>query len=1326
MSTAIQAHTGATQVEEVTDLPSHTVTVVAGQESFLVRAHLAGLAWDLLVDTGATVSLLDWERVRQECPALISHVVPSKARLKMADGQGMPNYGQVTLSARLGDITTRVTFVMTSVAGLQGILGMDVLGKGILDMVRGQFTLGTCTVQLQRRGVAVHAIAAEEVLLPSESAQYVKTLTPCFADPSWILEPDRAWGATTGIMCPRAVVTRQQRPGVFLVNPTRDAVVVKAGTRLGTWEGVAAKEDPAVEGAVRVADSGRTLPKAKAEEVPEHLRGMVTDDADLSGEEQERLNALLIEYQDCFVGGAYGLGCTHVETHEIPTGDARPIKQPARIVAFKKREAVDDLVKSQLEQGLIEPSTSPWSSPVVLVPKKDGTTRFCVDYRKLNEVTVKDAFPLPRIDILVDYLARAKYFCTLDAAQGYNQVEVRPEDRAKTAFTTGYQLYQYTKMPFGLTNAPATFQRLMQKVLVGIQPGECLAYLDDVLVYGTDFQSTLHRLQHVLERMRAAGLRLKPKKCRLFAPQTEYLGHIVSERGIATDPEKVRAVQEWPRPTTVTEVRAFVGFCNYYRQYLEHFSEKAEPLVDLTRKAVPFQWGPPQDKAFDDLRHALCTAPTLAFPREDSMFVLDTDASDTAIGGVLSQIQDGEERPIAFGSQCLSSTQRNYCTTKKELLAVVVFCQKWKHYLRHAEFLLRTDHSSLRWLTNFKECEGMLARWLLILSGFNFKIEHRPGKLHVNADALSRLRKCPREDCPTCGESKDGPVCVVAVVDFSALRWTSEELAEAQARDPDLAKARQWVTDEQRPSWEEATQTLGPSQMCYWYQYKRLEMKDGVLYRKGKLANGEEVEQMCAPAKCRRQLLTMLHDQPMSGHMGYNKTLWRCKQRFWWPYMSQDVQMWIAHCEACARRATKPPRQGLLEQDFVTAPGDRVAVDVAGPLVESKSGNRFILVFTDYFTKWSEAVATRDHTTDTVVRQFKDVWITRYGPPTNLHSDQGREFEAHVFQEVCRLLKINKTRTCPYSPQSNGQVERHNRTIGNMLSKVLVELDREDWDSYLQDVMMAYRTTVHASTGYTPAMMHLGREIVVPLDLVYGKPDPGESAPTCEGVYAHWQVERLRRAYQKVRDHLKAVARSTAVRYDREVKVKSFELGSWVWLYYPPYAHKKLELKYVGPLQVVHKVKGNVYVVRHKDTGRCKAVHINYLRPAKTGQEKPDWMVSDFPPAQELEPLDVTDAEQGQGEGWIEPGAGKPPPELKEPMGDPLAIFRQTPDPNCAEEVIGEDLAREPLGDLPVPDGELNEFVPGPTVTRSGRRTKLPNRFAGFELYPVVSSDSAQ
>ena len=352
-----------------------------------------------------------------------------------------------------------------------------------------------------------------------------------------------------------------------------------------------------------------------------------------------------------------------------------------------------------LKQNIIKPSSSPWASPIVVVKKKDGRLRLCIDYRRLNAVTVKDSFPLPRVDKLFDTLAGATYFSTLDLASGYWQVEVDEKDRPKTAFSMPSGLYEFQTMPFGLANAPATFQRLMQFVLQPLIPARCSVYLDDVIVHGKDKADHLRNLKAVLQRLKEVGLKLQAKKCCFMQREVKFLGHIISERGVMTDPGKVTAVREWPTPKSCEEVRSFMGLASYYRRFVHNFAKIATPLCQLLQKDAKFVWTADHQAAFNELRNKLCNTPILTLPdltRPGGSFILNTNASDSSIEAVLSRkTSEGYENVIAYASRTLSQREMNYCVTRREMLALVEFIKQFRHYLLGKHFLVRTDHQSL-------------------------------------------------------------------------------------------------------------------------------------------------------------------------------------------------------------------------------------------------------------------------------------------------------------------------------------------------------------------------------------------------------------------------------------------------------------------------------------------------------------------------------------------------------------------------------------------------------------------------------------------------------
>ena len=565
-----------------------------------------------------------------------------------------------------------------------------------------------------------------------------------------ITEPVEKLVSNKGLLMPRAVVSLENNEVLITVaNATDKAVSLSADTVVAQVQPVNYISSPMnfndIQG-IQVESDGDIV-------LPDHLQKVLDGvDPSVTQVQRKRIAELLFESQDTFAVPGGKLGCTYVFKHEIDTGDAKPIKQPPRRVPLKQRKIEEEEIDKMLTEGVIEPSTSPWASGVVLVEKKDGSVRFCVDYRRINSVTKKDAYPLPRIDQSLDALSGAVWFITLDLASGYWQMEMAEKDKPKTAFATSKGLFQFKVMPFGLANAPASFERLMEHVLMGLQWQKCLIYLDDVIVFGKSFDEAMKNLVVILERFRKANLKLKAKKCSLFKKSVTYLGHVVSEEGISCDPAKIEAVQSWEAPTNKTEVQSFLGLAGYYRKFISHFSSIASPLYDLTKKNKEFVWSSECQKAFESLKGALTSHSILAYPREKGRFILDTDASGYGIGAVLSQLQDGQEKVIAYASKTLNKYQRRYCTTYRELLAVVTFIKQFHHYLYGQEFTVRTDHASLIWLKNFQNTVGVLCRWISTIETYSPTWEHRSGSLHLNADALSRKkpRRCKRDDCPDC------------------------------------------------------------------------------------------------------------------------------------------------------------------------------------------------------------------------------------------------------------------------------------------------------------------------------------------------------------------------------------------------------------------------------------------------------------------------------------------------------------------------------------------------------------------------------------------------
>ncbi|XP_013381256.1 uncharacterized protein LOC106152279 [Lingula anatina] len=472
--------------------------------------------------------------------------------------------------------------------------------------------------------------------------------------------------------------------------------------------------------------------------IPDHVKSVFeTSKQNLTASQQCHLAQILIEFQDVFAKNEYDLGDFDAIEHGIDTGQAQPIKLRMRRTPACFVEEEEAHLNKMLKAGVIQESTSDWAAAPVLIRKRDGSVRWCIDYRALNNVTVKDTYPLPLMEDCLDTLSGKTWFSKLDANSAYWQIKVKKEDRKKTAFITKYGLFEHVRMGFGLTNAPATYSRVVNLLMRGLTWKTVLAFLDDILVMGESFDSHIINLKEALGRFRLYKIKLKPKKCLFFQTEIEFLGRIVSQNSIKMNPRDINTVISWPKPSNTKELEKFLGLVNYHRGFIKNFAELSQPLYKLTGKR-PFIWGPDQTRAFEALKRALTTPPVLALPNNSDPFILDTDASENAIGAELLQVQNGEEKVIAYGSYVLTPEQRNYCTTRKELLSIVRFTRQFKYYLLGRDFTVRTDHSSLTWLLRFKEPQGQLARWIEELSQYHMIVQHRPGVKHQNADALSR------------------------------------------------------------------------------------------------------------------------------------------------------------------------------------------------------------------------------------------------------------------------------------------------------------------------------------------------------------------------------------------------------------------------------------------------------------------------------------------------------------------------------------------------------------------------------------------------------------
>ncbi|XP_066267523.1 uncharacterized protein [Branchiostoma lanceolatum] len=598
------------------------------------------------------------------------------------------------------------------------------------------------------------AFVCRTTILPPNSVSKVPVrLSSSRGDPPCdfvgVFERDPRRVTYDGVATARTVANVQQGCSmVQVLNTNNHPVRIPERINIGQFH---ATSDP--DAAYTIADAADTLPvvpptqKAKVRVPKTSLPVIDLSDIGLPQPQLQELSDCLEANRDCFSTGSFDLGRTDLVQHRIDTGDAAPIKQRPYRTPVHRREVLRNQIAEMLDHDVIEPSTSPWASPVVIVTKKDGSPRFCVDYRKLNAVTVPDAHPLPRIDDTLDAMAGSCYFSTLDMRSAYWQVPVHPDDRHKTAFITSDNLWQFKRLPFGLMNSGATFQRLVQLCLAGVGWDVCLAYLDDSVVFTRTFDDHLHALQEVFTRFRRAGLKLNPAKCRFAQQEVTFLGHVVSRHGVAPDPANTCRVRDWPTPTCQKDARSFLGLASFYRKFVPGFATVAEPLVRLTDKNHRFKWTPACQTAFEHLKTQLTSPPLLAFPDFSREFYLATDASTFDIGAVLTQDHGTTRCVVAYASKTLSKTQRRWSTYDREFWAAVWAIRQFRPYLYGRQFQLSTDHRPLLSCRDTPLGDGITqerrTRWAIELSTYEFDIQYRPGCINNDADALSRRPPSP-------------------------------------------------------------------------------------------------------------------------------------------------------------------------------------------------------------------------------------------------------------------------------------------------------------------------------------------------------------------------------------------------------------------------------------------------------------------------------------------------------------------------------------------------------------------------------------------------------
>ena len=1216
-----------------------TSTAVTSQGDSALLLYIGSMPVQALIDTGAVISCISAFLLNKLPRRFLSHVAPQYVAVKGVGGETHRAMGCVVLSFRIGESSFSQTFHV-----LQGhhamILGMDFMlaHKAVVDFGDGTLTLDNGRSlplgPLSDRSSTVRTISTTSI--PPRSVLSIPVRPYRAYDEPFLVEPTQSASLRScqySVIPTLAQITNDHSPVMCrLLNNTNHTVTVPARTVIGIARRVSPARILSVSGNADDLDSHESQGCAPEPPVFPELKN-----PNLSQHDRTRFEGFLQKHTDIFASDMTQIGCTHLGVHRIDTGTSQPQVKRFYRASPKVREEIDRQIEELLSCGFIEPSTSEWTSPVVLVKKKDGSYRFAVDYRQLNSVTRPMNFPMPRLEDIWDAIGAsgAKVYSVIDLAGAFWQLPVHPDSQDKTAFVTQSGQYRWTRMPFGLRNAPVSFQRLMAEVFRGLIYKTMVVYCDDIICFSPNLDQHMKDLEEIFARLRQANLKAKPSKCHFSANSVNYLGHILSSEGVLPNPDKTKVVANFPVPKTQKQVRSFLGIANYYRRFIDGYSTITAPLSSLLKKGVGFVWSADCQEAFDRLKGALTSPPILAFPDLNRDFVVTTDASSTAIGYVLSQCNaDGKEHPVCYGGRSLRGAEHKYGVSQLECLAAVEAVSAFHPYLSHRPFRLVTDHQALKYLMNFKHKNFRLCRWALALQGYTFSIEYKKGSANINADGLSRRPYSQDEGVslddntirehfldsevlsltPVTGQLSPGtpqhfqasfeyvqrdPMGEITVTSGIPTCIDMTTLPAAQRECPDFKHVYAYLDREVVPESDQlAKKTMAGSD--------QFVLDGDILYHlfyprsRGAPRADRMIKQMAVPGELRLPVLAQYHDGLLGGgHQGQDRTYHAIKLKYYWPGMYKDVCNYVQGCEPCqyAKRYFgfhPAPLQSMPIVDRF----DRWHIDFLGPLKESPEGLKYILLVADSFSRWSEAFPTKSQDAKTVADILYREIFSRYGAPRILVSDRGRQFLSNIVSALCQIFKVKKVNTSPYHPQTNSTCERFNSFLEQSL-RAYCDTSQEHWPKYIPGILMAYRSTpCTRSTTFSPYYLLFGRDMVTPLDSLL-------LTPAVTGSTQQYVAEleaNLQMAQKIAKENVRNNSAHNKTAYDKKAKDSPFHMGQLVLLrdqHVKVGESSKLHRPYKGPYYIADVGPLPTYKLRDAKShvSLQSYVHANRLKP---------------------------------------------------------------------------------------------------------------------------------
>ena len=1201
--------------EKLTDNKHRRKLVKLVGEKPLINCRLEGTPCKALWDTGSMISLIDRQWLQQNLPKQKIYSVKEfmgneTLNLKAANNTNVPIQGIVLLKFALPDTKTEFTvpFIVSTQNINNPIIGYNTIEYLVVNCTEKHLlppvlkeALPTVTLKgaenminlIQEKAKTPDLLGDVKVaqlsIIPANSRYRLKCKSKVHVEErekSILFSPLSEGDFDNDLLLRESFSTVKKGKTPFitidLVNPTNHDITIRKGAVIGTAHSVSAviplemkpgrEVEPSVnEVNVEVNADKQWLPKV--------------DLSHLSPDQRKQIEQMLTEECDVFSKTDSDIGNITDFQMKINLTDNIPVNIAYRSIPRPLYEEVKNYIDDLLTNGWIKQSYSAYTSPMVCVRKKDGSLRLCIDYRKLNMKTIPDRQPIPRIQEILDSLHGQSWFTTLDMSKAYHQGYISEESRKYTAFSTPWCLYEWLRIPFGLCNAPPAFQRYINESLVGLRDIICIAYLDDILIYGKTFEEQVANVKAVLQRLKSRGIKLRASKCNFFQKEVKYLGRLISHDGYRPDPADTLALNKFTTPPkNIGELRTLLGFLGYYRGYVKDFSKKLKPLYDLLKheksetkpkkskqtksksshleSKTLISWNSTHQTILDNMITYMKSPQIMAFPDYNKPFIVNCDASADGLGAVLYQKQDGVNRVISYASRTLSDTERNYHlhSGKLEFLALKwAITEKFADYLCYGPpFEVFTDNNPLTYVLTSAKLNASGLRWVAELANFQFTIKYRPGKKNQDADYLSRnaitIDDMIKQN--TCKINPDSISTITSAiqtpiynhnVSVSQLQLSTpdpiipvnmEEIIQNQVNDAVVGPVYQAVLNGFRPD-KKTWDRLDRKSKLLMQQFEKLTIENKILYR-----TTTHYKQIVLPEIYHQIVYTELHEK--MAHLGPDKVVDLSRRRFYWPYMAKEIEHYVRKkCSCIISKKPNIPEKAALTPIEATYPFEIISIDYLH-LDRCKGGYEYALVVCDHFTRFTQSYATKNKNSKSAADKLFNEFILQYGFPKRIHHDRGKEFNSNLFKQLHKLSGIKSSNTTPYHPMGDGQVERMNRTMINML-KSIPEDQKQNWKQHLPKLSFAYNSTINKATNYSPFYLMFGRSSRLPIDSIFNIDNNENPTESYHSFVQNWE-KSMKEAYRLANDNINKNNSYNKQYYDRKAKVINIEPGDKVLL----------------------------------------------------------------------------------------------------------------------------------------------------------------------------------